>query len=447
VSRLTAFLFNEEQQYAPFVAAAIFVGLIVGFPLGFLLAHAAAEGSSLGGYWAALAQAHGQLQLMGWVGLFVMGMGFRLVPRFTGVRVRPAFLAPLTLLAMVSGLLVRAVAQPFADEGPFAALFAISAALEAAGALIFATAVLRCLASGRREQFLYSPFFGAGAVWLAVAAMLNFVFVIDAASDSQPVLPALRSISLTYMQLYGFVAMFIFAISLRTFPIFFHRRPAPAQATIAAWALANGGIAAYAAAGIWLSYDSSADVRVLQSLGFLAAGVSLLAMVALLGIFWGEPQRLRTSARRSMRFVRSAYAWLFVSAGLQTFFASRSLIDQRFPAYYEIDAVRHFLALGFITTMIIGMSLLVMPRLAMRRAYGAAPRFLIPALLALLHGAAAARGAGSLLVNETRIEEGFWTMTAGGLAGILAVGLFAAYLIRQPSPAEIPLTPQASSSG
>jgi len=73
VTRLGSFFRAEDQQYLPFIAAAVFFGLIVGFPLGFTLAHAAAQGSNLGGRWQPLVQAHGHLQLVGWVGLFVMG--------------------------------------------------------------------------------------------------------------------------------------------------------------------------------------------------------------------------------------------------------------------------------------------------------------------------------------------------------------------------------------
>lgn len=424
----------------PFVAGAVVFGLIVGFPLGFTLAHAAAQGSSLGGRWQALAQVHGHLQLMGWVGLFLMGMGFRLVPRFTGVRVRPGALVPLTFALMGSGLLLRAVAQPFADERPLAALFVAAAALEAAAALTFSVAILRCLASGRREQFLYSPFFAAGAVWVAVAAVLTLAFVADAARDSTPTIAVLRSTSITFLQLYGFIFMFIFAVSLRTFPIFFERRPAQPQLTLAAWALANAGVAAYAAALIWKSYDHSADVRLLQTVAFLVVGAALVALLALLRVFEGKPHRLRISARRSMRFIRSAYAWLLVTAALQVFFSTRALLDERPPTHFQIDAVRHFLALGFVTTMIIGMALLVLPRLAMRRAYAQPARIVVPVMLILLHGATAARGVGSLLVDEARIETGFWTMSAGGVAAMLAMAVFAAYLLWPSRPPEIPVS-------
>ncbi|HLB26492.1 MAG TPA: NnrS family protein [Dehalococcoidia bacterium] len=439
MSRLAALFLSEDRQYFPFIAAALFFGVVVGFPLGLTLAHAAAQDSNLGGRWQPLVQAHGHLQLFGWIGMFVMGMGYRLVPRFTGVRVRPRALVPLTLVLMASGLALRGLAQPFADESPLAAVFVASAALEAAGTLVFSGVVLRCLATGRREAFLYSPFFAAGAVWAAVAALLGLVFVIAAARDSATTLPALRASALTFVGLYGFVVMFVLAVSMRTFPIFFERRPARPLPTLAAWALANGGIAAYAAAFIWKSYDHSVDVRLLQTAGFLAAGVALLALLVLLRIFEGQPVRLRTSARRSMRFVRSAYFWLLVAAALEVYFSLRALADELPPTHFQTDAVRHFIAVGFATAMIVGMALLVVPRLAMRRAQARPARLIAPVLLVLVHGATAARGAGSLLADETRLEAGYWTMSVGGMAAVVAMVVFAVYLMWPVRPPEIPV--------
>ncbi len=443
MTRLVSLLRDEEKQYAPFVAGAVLFGLVVGFPLGLTLAHAGAQGSRLGGRWDALVQAHGHVQLAGWLGLFVMGMGFRLVPRFTGVRLRPAAMVPVTFALMFSGLALRAASQPWAEEAPVAVLFVASAGLEAAAAAIFAAAVFRCLAAGRPDQFGYTPFFAAGATWLAVAAGLDLAFVADAATDGARAITPQQTSALTFVLLYGFAMSFIFAVSLRTFPVFFARRSAPLWPALAAWALANAGTAAYASAFVWQSYDRAADVRVLLTVGFLAVGLALVGLIGLLRIFEGTPHRLRESARRSMRFVRSAYFWLLVGAGLQVFFAARALADERPPSHYETDAVRHFVAVGFLTTMIIGMAFLVLPPLAMRRVTGRPARIVAPALLLLLHAATAARGAGSLLANEAKLEAGFWTMSSAGLLAVVAMAIFAVYLAWSPRQVEIPVAVRA----
>lgn len=441
--RLPSVFREEERQYIPFVFGAVFFALILGFPLGFTVAHAAAQGGTLAGRLPAVTQLHGHLQLVGWFGLFVTGMGCRLVPRFTAVKVRPASLVPLTFALMAGGLVLRAVSQPWADEPPLNVLFAASGALEAAAALIFAWVILHCVRHGRPDEFHYSEFFAAASLWLVVALLINLALVVDAAAGSERTVSVTRSSAVTFVLLYGFVSMFVFAVSLRTFPIFFGRRRADPHLTMAAWALANAGVGGFAAAVIWRSYDVTAGERVLESVSFGAVGGAFLLLLAALRIFEGTPHRLRESARRSMAFVRSAYAWLLVAAGMQVFFGLRALWDERLPAHYEVDAVRHFLALGFVTTIILGMALLVLPRLAMRRMQGRSSRLVAITLLVLVQGAAAARGAGSLLANEARFDEGFWTMTAAGLFGIVAMALFAWYLLRTPKQPEIPLSVRA----
>lgn len=430
---------EEERFYAPFVAGAIFFGLGLGFPLGILIAHALAQRATLDGHLPQILQLHGHLQLQGWFGLFVMGMGYRLVARFTAAHVRPPWLVPLTFVLMAGGLTLRALSQPWADGSPYAGLFAVSALMEAAAGLLFAVSILRSLLRGRPERFGYSPFFAAGALWIAVALSLNLWFVADAARHSQPLIASARSSAITFVQLYGFVVMFVLAVSLRTFPVFFGRREAARRPVIVAWAVANTGIAAYALAAVWRSYDDRDVLQALQSLGFAAAGSALVAMALLLRVFEGSPHRLRQSAQRSMRFLRSAYAWLLLAGLLQAYYGLRALWAGRPPAHYETDAVRHFIALGFVTMAIFGMAFLVLPRLAMRRIAGTPARLLATSLLALMYSAALARGIGSLLVNEARAEAGFWTMSAGGVFGIFAVAAFVIYLAWSPPAPEIPV--------
>lgn len=439
---LPAVFREEDRFYGPFIAGALFFGLALGFPLGILVAHALAQHATLDGRLPQVVQLHGHLQLQGWFGLFVMGMGYRLVARFTAVHVRPPWLVPLTFVLMASGLGLRAVAQPWADGAPYAALFAASGALEAAAALIFAAAILRSVILGRRERFGYSPFFAAGGMWVAVALGLNSWFVTEAALESRPLVTGLQTSAITFAQLYGFAAMFVLAVSLRTFPVFFGRREAAKLPVTLAWAGLNAGVAAYAAGAVWRSYSDSGISEGVQSLGFLAAGAALASMAFLLRVFEGSPHRLRESARRSMRFVRSAYLWLLLAGLLQAYYGIRALWAGRPPAQYETDAVRHFIALGFVMMTIFGMSFLVLPRLAMRRISGATARWLAPGLLALLYGAAAARGVGSLLVNEAKADAGFWTMSAAGVLGFLAMAVFVVYLAWNPPQPDILLQVQ-----
>lgn len=430
---VSRYLLQEEHQYAPFIGSAIFFALFVGFPLGLLLAPSAAQGSGLGGRFPQLVQVHGHTQLFGWFGLFVMGMGYRLVPRFTAVKLRYQWWVPLTLVCAVVGLVLRAIGQTFADEGTvFTVLFGSSGALEFIGVSLFVAVILRTLLLGRPDEFGYKPFFAAGVVWLSVAMLLNAYLAFVAAGESNPIVPSGRSAVVAFLLLYGFAAMFVLAVSIRTFPVFFGRARANRTLVTIAWVGLNAGIALYAASGLWGTYESSNGLRYTENAGFLLVGAGLILMVATLGIFKGSPHRLRESARRNMRFVRSAYAWLALAAVLQVYFGASALLDSRFVAAYQTDAVRHFIAIGFLTIVTFGMAFLVMPALAMRRLSRRSAAVVGVVLLSLLHGAAASRGLGSLILNEGRFNEGYWTMTVGGTLAVLAMAIFAGYMLWHP---------------
>lgn len=440
---LSRYLFREEHQYAPFIASAIFFALFVGFPLGLTLAHAAAQGSALGGRFGPLVQVHGHIQLAGWFGLFIMGMGYRLTSRFTAVKHPNNWIVPLTLAFAVTGLTARTIGQTFADEGTlFTVLLGASGLLELAAALLFASVVARSLRRGRHDEFGYTRFFAAGITWLVLAMALNSYLALDAAADSRPLLPVGRSVIVAFLLLYGFASMFVFSVSVRAFPIFFGRERANPRRLIATWIALNAGIALYAAASLWNTYERADILRTGQNLGLVLLGAGIVGMVVAIGIFKGSPTRLRDSAQRHMRFVRSAYAWLALAAVLQVAFAVVAELDSRPVHAFEIDAVRHFIAVGFLTVITMGMAFLVMPVLAMRRPGGRAAKIVSVVLLALLHGAAASRGLGSLIADEGNLDAGYWTMTLGGTLAVIAMAVFAWYIALGPKrpPEEIALS-------
>jgi hypothetical protein len=362
-----------------------------------------------------------------------MGMGYRLVSRFTAVKPNRDWYVPITLLLSVTGLLLRGVAQTFADEGSaLAFLFGVSGVLEYLGVSIFVAVVVRALLLGRSDEFGYKSFFAAGVVWFAAGMLLNSYLVFVSAMESDSVLPAGRSGVVAFLLLYGFAAMFVLAVSVRTFPVFFGRERADRRLIGLAWLIPNAGIAMYAGSALFLTYERSDALRTLQNAGFILVGVGLIVAVGTLGIFRGSPQRLRESARRNMRFVRSAYAWLSLAAILHVYFGVRAMMDDAPVSGLETDAVRHFIAIGFLTTVIVGMAFLVMPALAMRRLSGRSSSAVAIVLLALLHGATAARGLGSLIANEGQFVEGYWTMTVGGTLALLVMIVFVGYMAWNP---------------
>src|ERR1700674_3876437 len=95
--------------WEPFVWAAIWLALIAGFGLGGVLFAAPAFGLSVGGWVAAAAHVHGHIQLFGWAGLMVLGVGLHFLPRLRGRPLARQRHAHTAVGLLVMGLVLRSV--------------------------------------------------------------------------------------------------------------------------------------------------------------------------------------------------------------------------------------------------------------------------------------------------------------------------------------------------
>src|SRR5215469_10074044 len=115
VSRETDVFKSEQRPFAlvaPFLGAALVAGTVGGFLFATVLTLSLALKVSLGPWWAAIAQAHGHLQLYGWAGLFVLGVALHFLPRLRGTPLALPRLVPWILGLQVTGLVFRAFSQP-----------------------------------------------------------------------------------------------------------------------------------------------------------------------------------------------------------------------------------------------------------------------------------------------------------------------------------------------
>lgn len=105
---------ERQQPFAPvYLHAALVSALLAGFPLAAYLATHLGFGLSLSAALPAIIQAHGQVQIFGWLGLFIMGVSLHFLPRLSGVplaRHRRLLAVPGWLVA--SAVALRTVAQP-----------------------------------------------------------------------------------------------------------------------------------------------------------------------------------------------------------------------------------------------------------------------------------------------------------------------------------------------
>jgi hypothetical protein len=96
-------------------------------------------------WWPALIQAHGNAQLYGWTGLFIMGIAGHSLPRMLRRPAPCTWLAKTVFGLVLGGLVLGLVAQPLAAHGVVAPLLPVSAAIQWLGATLFAGYALRTI--------------------------------------------------------------------------------------------------------------------------------------------------------------------------------------------------------------------------------------------------------------------------------------------------------------
>ena len=436
---------GHEPFFGPFIVAALFCAVGGGFALAAALPAARWAGWAGSVRWTALVQAHGYLQLSGWLGLFVVGMALRLASRFTGKRPVRARLGFAILLPFTLGVLGRAVLLPWLDVGVVRLVAVPCSVLALAGALL-AAAVLARILWPARDRTVASPLLLVTAAALPARALLDVAAVFCAPARLPLVDPVLDSAAIT-VSLFGVVLPAVLGVYLRTGPVFF-ARPVP-SARRGRWpAVVLATAATLSTAAPLLAAGEPWALRA-EALGWSLIGAVALIMVRWTGA-WRSPSRLRASARDAGQITRVALLWLVAAAVLLLVSASMVVLSGEPPPFVLADLVRHLLGMGVFTTMIVGVGLLLLPWPAIQRQGGRRAAVLTWTLLALLSAATALRAISSLLVH---FGASWWPplMALAGLCGWLAVTLFAVTLLRgrrrMTRASSIPLPPAGPPSG
>lgn len=321
-----------------FLAASLLVALSVGFGLGAWLLLSAAFGFPMpAGGWSALVQVHGHAQLIGFAGLLVLGVGYRILPRFRGAPEpsTPAMAASGALVA--AGVLLRLV-QLLPDVPGRGDLLLASGTLTLAGLLLYAFVGLDLLSGGENVHRADEIVLGAAIVWTPIGALWSLVSLAAPLGSAADPIAASTAV---WALLLGSIGGHILGVSLRVAPAFIAAPVAPARLVIAGAILWNAGV-----------------VGVTMSLGLaplvLLAGA--LVLVHAIGPFRRSAavRPLPPQARLSRLAFRAGFAWL--AAGLVLFALAGSV-----PG--ATAAARHALALGFLMSMVVAVGSRLVPAL------------------------------------------------------------------------------------
>jgi len=368
---------NEKPRpadaiYRPFFKAGIAVVLSLGAAWGaYLLLRIAMTGkfSAVGLHDV---NAHGHAQIFGWVGLFVMGFAYQAFPRFKHVTLAWPNLAFSTLWMMLIGLVVRSISQPLAVHFPSAYWPAIGASvLEVAAIGLFAMIIVKTWQQCRDPLTFYDGYILSAMFWFVIQAVCESLFLAVTLSVEGKQLSTLVAIwqpALRDIQIHGFALLMILGVSQRIFHHFYglpKPNPALGRAMLVVLNLAIVG----EVVGSILMQTAGPRWGMCWYASVVVLAVSVLVLVANWRIFSQTDE-----ADRSLKFLRAAYIWLFLSMAMLVGFplyqfrilplwapGSEALQLGFSHAYY--GAIRHAITVGFVSLMIMGVSAKVVPTL------------------------------------------------------------------------------------
>lgn len=370
--------------YRPFFVCGTVTVLSAGCLLGALaLFGLAMKGSYLASAWTPYVLAHANSQLYGWVGFFIIG--FSLQHHAPTVARERLFhrLAWTSLGLMGTGIVLRFVAEPLAQSGePFwVATGVASAWCQAAAVLAFVvnttvtryrptiadgTGLLTADPVGAQRQ---RPPWQTAFVFLSLGflVVVSLVEPVVFAQSHQP--DRLASIQfvaewfapLREAQFLGFVASMIFGVALVKVSECLGAKEPSKELGLAGLGFWTLGL--LARIGGWVAYYRAGMIPGSGALYY--AGGALLCIGAVFVVAAARPWswRLRpgTPKLRSHKFVLASFTWLLV-AGLMM--VVEPLVLQRLGLPFShayTGAVRHAVTVGFISQMIIGFSLRIVP--------------------------------------------------------------------------------------
>lgn len=372
--------------YKYFLYASLLVLLSAGVGLGaFNLLDMALKGAFVT-LWPVLTQVHAHSQLVGWVGLFIMGVAYTVVPRLKGTTLWKDSLAMASFWLMLSGLMIRMIAQPLAENLVAGGVLILSGALEMAGAVLFLWIVFQTIKRGTLAPEFFENYLKAGLVWMLLGALGNFIIVINTAITGQPVIPESYLSPYITSQLLGFITMMIFGIGWRTHPEFLGlKSPDTKYQPLLFWML-NAAITLLVGAETLQIFVPGATAGWISLIAGTVIGLNLLAQFALINPFRKPVMDLKALGvdRSYEKYIKTAYLWLIAGALLLIGISLYQGITGQAVPYYWLSAYRHTLAVGFITTMIIGQASKIVPVFAGAWLYS--PLMLMPIFILLTFG-------------------------------------------------------------
>jgi hypothetical protein len=225
------------------------------------------------------------------------------------------------------------------------------------------------VASAKLVQASTDPlrvFVPIGAVCLLGVVGLSMVQGAWIAAQRDATLPGALAEPFYALSLYGFVLACIYGFAGRMLPVFLGIGPARRGTFRSAAALLSSGVALAAAS--WIPRFEGAALA-LRDAGTLLLSLSAVVYLTGTGALW---RRIRPEAKAAPGSPTTAIRMAFASLGLWAILGATSVVlahVTELPARnpWWNDAARHVFTIGFLTLLIVGISLRVVPAFTGKR--------------------------------------------------------------------------------
>jgi len=382
-------------------------------------------------------QAHGHAQLFGWLGTFIIGIGYYSLSKMRGLMPFGARRAWTSWLLWTLGVSLRWVAN--VTEFDWRILLPLSATLQLAAFAIFFVTVSRhkpaASAIKRKRAETWMLFVMASTVAFLLALLVNLgIAAILALTAAHPEIPHWLDQRYLFLAGWGFPVLAVWGFNARWLPVFLGLdEPHDRKLRVAMGGLLAG--LAAAAAGYF-----GAATLLLFCAGALAADA--------LHVFRRSRKPAKTLGVSPLLplFLRAAYVWLLVAAALGIYAACGDIHGGIW------GASRHALTVGFLATMVFGIGQRVLPAFCGMRVLFS--KHLMGISLILLNAGCFLRVGSEIPAYEANWHLGWILLPVSAITELSAVTLFglnmAVTLLLPPPtaamrrPISLPVLPQTS---
>ncbi len=341
---------QKEVVLQKVVAAYIVTGLVFlvlpGTFLGVWNLVSISSQHSLGTLSPAWVQAHGHAQIFGWLGTFIIGIGYYSLSKMGGLMPFAAGRGWTSWVLWTAGVTLRWIAN--VTEFHWRLLLPVSASFQLAAFAIFFVTVSRHKPSTPTTKHktieTWMKLVMASTVVFLLALVANQVeAAVLAMTATHPEIPHWLDQRYLFLAGWGFPVLAVWGFNARWLPVFLGLGEPHSRKLMLAMGALVAGLAA-AAAG----YFGGATVLLLCASALAADGLNIFRPPR-------KPAKTLGVSPLFPHFMRASYVWLLVAAALGIY-----------ADYADVHggiwgASRHALTVGFLATMVFGIGQRVLP--------------------------------------------------------------------------------------